>query len=285
MRRSLLVLSILVWLLPAAGAQAQSAATCHFVLGFATLAGLIPQQVGRCVEDEGHNPVNGDALQHTTGGLLVWRKADNWTAFTDGYQTWINGPQGLQERLNTQRFSWEANPDGLPLAAPAQAGLAPIVVRQPQPYDLVDDPVQVAGIGTGFEGVFSARVRDANGKELVRRSIRAGGTGILANFQVSLPLGGVPATATGTLELFEPSPKGDGSEINKVVVPITFGEALLQPYHGFAQYTVVAGDTLAAIARRWYGNAARATIVLEANRDQVTAASPLRPGQVLRIPQ
>jgi hypothetical protein len=54
-------------------------------------------------------------LQNSAGGgLLVWRKADNWTAFTDGYRTWINGPAGIQQRLNTQRFSWEPNPDNLP---------------------------------------------------------------------------------------------------------------------------------------------------------------------------
>ena len=35
------------------------------------------------------------------------RKADNWTAFTDGYRTWINGPNGLEQRLNTERFEWE----------------------------------------------------------------------------------------------------------------------------------------------------------------------------------
>jgi len=28
----------------------------------------------------------------------------------------VDGPQGLQARLNSQRFSWEANPDGLSLA-------------------------------------------------------------------------------------------------------------------------------------------------------------------------
>jgi uncharacterized protein YkwD len=90
---------------------------CQFVLGFATMAATIPQAVGQCTGDESHNPVNGDALQHTSGGLLVWRKADNWTAFTDGYHTWVNGPSGVQERLNTQRFRFEANPDGLPVAA------------------------------------------------------------------------------------------------------------------------------------------------------------------------
>jgi probable HAF family extracellular repeat protein len=89
--------------------------SCQLVLGFKVLHDLVPSTVGNCLDDEGHNPANGDALQHTSGGLLVWRKADNWTAFTDGYHTWVNGPYGLHERLNTQRFSWEANPDGLPV--------------------------------------------------------------------------------------------------------------------------------------------------------------------------
>ncbi len=282
MRRLISIVAILACLLPAIAGQALAAADCQFVLGFATLAAALPQQVGQCVENESH-AANGDALQHTTGGLLVWRKADNWTAFTDGYHTWVNGPNGIQERLNTQRFAWEANPDHLPVVG-ATSGMAPISVRQPQPYDLVDDPVQVAGVGTGFEGTFAARVRDGNGKELVRRTIHAGGTGILGNFQIDLPLGGTPTTATGTLEVFEPSAKGDGTELNKVIVPITFGEAIVSPYHGFAQYTVVAGDTLAAIAQHWYGNTAKAPLLLAANRDRVTAQQ-LQPGQVLRIPQ
>jgi hypothetical protein len=64
--------------------------------------------VGDCLTDEYFNVANGDSLQQTTGGLLVWRKADNWTAFTDGYRTWINGSLGLESRLNTQRFLWES---------------------------------------------------------------------------------------------------------------------------------------------------------------------------------
>ena len=103
-----------------ASASATTPATalgCQFVLGFATMAGSIPQAVGQCTDEESHNPTNGDALQHTSGGLLVWRKADNWTAFTDGFHTWVNGPYGVQERLNTQRFSFEANPAGLPVAS------------------------------------------------------------------------------------------------------------------------------------------------------------------------
>ena len=82
-----------------------------FTLGFATLHDLIPAVVGSCLDDEFHDPQTGDALQHATNGLLAWRKFDNWTAFTDGFQTWVSGPLGLQQRLNTQRFGWEANPD------------------------------------------------------------------------------------------------------------------------------------------------------------------------------
>ena len=107
---------VLLW--PASGVNVASAGTsdCHFRLGFAALETLLPAPVGACLDDEAHNPTNGDALQHTTGGLLVWRKLDNWTGFTDGYHTWVNGPNGLQERWNSQRFAWEANPAGLPVA-------------------------------------------------------------------------------------------------------------------------------------------------------------------------
>jgi hypothetical protein len=70
------------------------------------------------------------------------------------------------------------------------AGFPPISVRQPRPHDIVDDPVGVCGIGTGFEGVISGRVRDANGAELKEVPINAGGTGIWGNFQVRIDLPG-----------------------------------------------------------------------------------------------
>ncbi len=92
-----------------------SVVACQFVLGFKALHDLDPVDMGDCTENEGHNPQNGDGLQHTTMGLAVWRKADNWTAFTNGYWTWINGPNGLARRLNTQRLPWEANSEGLPV--------------------------------------------------------------------------------------------------------------------------------------------------------------------------
>lgn len=88
-------------------AKAQPAA-CQFRLGFRALHDLIPAIVGDCLEDERHSPDTGDALQRTTNGLLVWRNADNWTAFTDGSTTWLNGPAGVQRRPNAgPLFPWE----------------------------------------------------------------------------------------------------------------------------------------------------------------------------------
>jgi nucleoid-associated protein YgaU len=165
----------------------------------------------------------------------------------------------------------------------AVPGFPPISVRQPLAYDIVDDPVIICGIGTGFEGSFVARVLDERGTQIVKAPVRAGGMGIWGNYEAKLAIG-VPATAQGTLEAFEISQE-DGSELNKVVVPITFGPALLNPYRGFAQYTVVSGDTLSGIARKYYGDAGKWPIIFEANRNQIQDPNRIVAGQVLRIPQ
>src|SRR6516225_3826823 len=69
------------------------------------------------------------------------------------------------------------------------SGFPPIVVRQPRSYDIVDDPVRVCGIGTGFEGQIAARVRDGHGTQLVRASVHAGGTGTWGNYEAALGVG------------------------------------------------------------------------------------------------
>ncbi|HEX2273610.1 MAG TPA: M64 family metallopeptidase [Acidimicrobiales bacterium] len=175
------------------------------------------------------------------------------------------------------RLTWRALLDEL-------EGFAPIIVRQPQAFDIVDDPVDVCGIGTGFEATFHIRVRDADGAPLAETFVTAGGTGILGNFAIELAVGVVPSTPQGTLEAFERS-ADDGSEINKVVVPVTFGRALIDPYIGFAQYRVEPGDTLSSIAEQFYGDGSRFRILFEANRHQITDPDLIFPGQLLRVPQ
>ena len=161
----------------------------------------------------------------------------------------------------------------------------PISVRQPRPHDIVDDPVRVCGVGTGFEGVIAARVRDNNGRELREIPIRAGGTGIWGNYQVEIDLPGRPPSARCTLDVFEEAQVGSGRELNKVVVPIVFGTALIDPYNGFTQYTVEPGDTLSSIAERFLGDPDRWRAIFQANRDQIEDPDRIFPGQILRVPQ
>jgi pilus assembly protein FimV len=89
---------------PAAPRQSSGSgqpASCRYQFGFATLHQAIPEIVGECRTDEVHAD-NGDAVQLTTRGILVWRKADNYTAFTDGKQVWILGLTGLQTRAGSR---------------------------------------------------------------------------------------------------------------------------------------------------------------------------------------
>lgn len=139
--------------------DAAEAANCQFTLGFATLHNLIPTVVGNCVADETHNPTNGDGLQSTTRGLLVWRKADNFTAFTNGHQTWVNGPFGLQVRLNTARFGWE--PDAAPPDVDPRLSVAYRIANGSQFANLIGDvvaekiPVRLVDLPAGVYGAFS----------------------------------------------------------------------------------------------------------------------------------
>jgi nucleoid-associated protein YgaU len=54
---------------------------------------------------------------------------------------------------------------------------------------------------------------------------------------------------------------------------------------GSRSYTVQAGDTLSAIAKKYYGNANDYMEIFNANRDQLSDPDKISPGQVLKIPQ
>ena len=162
--------------------------------------------------------------------------------------------------------------------------IPPISVRHPRPHDIVDDPVEIAGVGTGFEGTLQARLRNHAGDEIAQRHFNAGGTGIWGNFFFRLDVPSVPSRPRGTLEVYEVSAE-DGSEINKRVVPIVDGRALVDPFHGFTIHTVAPGDTLSSIADAFYGDPAKFRIIFAANRNQLDDPDVIVPGQVLRIPQ
>lgn len=91
------------------GVERADAADCEFVLGFAALQSVAPDTVGECLDNELHHPADGITRQATTEGVLLWRKVDNHTSFTDGHRTWVAGPLGLQQRAVGDRFAWESD--------------------------------------------------------------------------------------------------------------------------------------------------------------------------------
>ena len=124
-----------------------------------------------------------------------------------------------------------------------------IIVRHPRPHDIVDDPVEVAGVGTGFEGNAAGAVAQPAGGEIAHRNFQAGGTRHLG--QLLLPhrrARACPPSRAGRLEIFEFSAE-DGSEINKHVIPIVYGRRARPAVQGFAIHTVRAGETLSGDRR------------------------------------
>ena len=127
-------------------------AVCEVRLGFKALRDQIPGVVGECTENE-RTDANGDTVQRTTTGQLTWRKADNVTAFTDGHRTWLIGPNGLQDRLNSERFAWEPQAPGTSVVAAGSRSRS--AARQPgggitgvptaYVYDTLDEPPALGG--------------------------------------------------------------------------------------------------------------------------------------------
>ncbi len=61
-------------------------------------------------------------------------------------------------------------------------------------------------------------------------------------------------------------------------------EAPPEPEEKDEFYEIQKGDTLGAIAKRYYGNAGQYTRIFEANRNVIEDANKIYPGQKIRIP-
>src|SRR5713226_8314850 len=117
-------------LLPAMPAAAQ--ASCSMRGGFAQLQALISDRVGICAADEQYRPDQGLSTQQTTTGTLLWHSVDGALSFSDGVHTWVLDPNGqVQVRGVTERFPFEFNGDGFPLAGQADSGSNGSCPRQP----------------------------------------------------------------------------------------------------------------------------------------------------------
>jgi nucleoid-associated protein YgaU len=57
-----------------------------------------------------------------------------------------------------------------------------------------------------------------------------------------------------------------------------------EPVEEAQYYEIVSGDTLGAIAKRFYGNASKYMKIYEANKDIISDPNKIYPGQKIRIP-
>lgn len=78
---------------------------------------------------------------------------------------------------------------------------------------------------------------------------------------------------------------GNVEGVEKIVADdLTFPEPPPEEKEKFEVYEIVSGDTLGAIAKRFYGNASLYTRIHEANKELIPDANKIYPGQKIKIP-
>ncbi len=157
-----------------------------------------------------------------------------------------------------------------------------IRLDMPREFDLVGSPVQIGGIGTGFEATINYRITEGH-DEVTGFVTVGGGTGEHAQFQKRVGV----AKAAFTLdrlfvEVFEVSAK-DGRELHKVTRQVLLATRMVKGYIGFREHTVKKGDTLTKIARKHYGTDDFQPI-FRANVHLLDDPDVIQVGQVLRVP-
>jgi hypothetical protein len=156
-------------------------------------------------------------------------------------------------------------------------------IDQPRAFDVVGNPILVGGVGTGFEATLNYRVHEGH-DEVTCFFMVGGGTGEHGQFQLQVDVSGAAFTLDRVfVEVFETSAK-DGSEINKVIVPVILGPRIVPGYIGYREHVVQSGDTLWAIAEANYGNGNEFARIVRANPNLITDPDLIFPGQVLKVP-
>jgi hypothetical protein len=156
-------------------------------------------------------------------------------------------------------------------------------IQQPKPYDLVGNPVLVGGIGQGFEATLNYRVHDGHDERTGFFNV-GGGTGEHGQFALSVDLTGAAFQLDRLfVEVFEESAQ-DGSEINKVIVPVIYGPRIVPGYVGYRLHTVKVGDTLSKISNENYGSPSHFNRIVRANPLIITDPNKIFVGQVLKVP-
>jgi len=157
-----------------------------------------------------------------------------------------------------------------------------IIIQQPQPFDLVDRKILIAGLGVGFEGTISLYVSD--GHYEVKSYAVAGATS-LRQFQAQVEIPEEIHFKFDRISLVasDDSAGCEESLCPTVFIPILFAPRILEGYTGFWFHTVKRGETLSSLARKYYNDHTMWKVIYRANINTISNPDIIYPGQLLRI--
>lgn len=160
-----------------------------------------------------------------------------------------------------------------------------IRIQQPQQHDIVSDTVRVAGVAGGaFEAGFVCRVQDGH-DEVILRFMSGDGVGGHGQFQLEVDVSGASFTRDRLfVEVFHVSAR-DGSELDRQVVEVVHGPAIVPGYRLYLEHVVRPGDTLWGIAATHYGDGSLHHRLVSANPGTISDPDRIDVGQVVRVPR
>ena len=157
-----------------------------------------------------------------------------------------------------------------------------IIIQQPQPFDLVDRKILIAGLAVGFEGTISLYIGDGHYEV---ESFATTGATSLRQFQavVEIPEEIQFKLDRITLLAIDDSAGCEEAPCPSVTIPLLFAPRILEGYTGFWFHRVQKGETLSSLAQQYYNDSTKWKVIYRANIDTISNPDIIYPGQLLRI--
>lgn len=160
-----------------------------------------------------------------------------------------------------------------------------IEILQPQPFDLVDNTILIAGNAVGFEGHLTITVSEGHFEFTANAT--AGSTAI-RQFQAQLTIPDGTELKLDRLHVSvadDSAGDGDGIPAPVATIPVLYGPRMLPNYGGYWLHTVSNGETLSALANHYYADSTQWQAIFRANPHIINDPDIIFTGQVLRIPR